>query len=67
MAKVGNSTDCIRNCGFLAKVGNKSRNNQSSPDSLETYLTWIVTSVDRYQPYWDFENSSDCQPRLWPG
>jgi len=49
MAKVENSTDRTRNSKWLAKVGNESRNNQSSPDSLGTYLIWIITRVDRYQ------------------
>jgi len=45
MVTVGNSTDCTKNSGCLAKDGNESGNNQSSPDSLGTYPTWIVTQV----------------------
>jgi len=48
---VGNSTDHTRNSDCLAEVGNKSTNNQSSPDSLWTYPTWTVTWVDLYQCY----------------
>jgi len=62
--KVGNSTDCTRSSGCLAKVENKSRSNHPSPDSLGMYPTWIVTQVDQYQSYWDFENSSNYQPEL---
>jgi len=61
MAKVGNSTDCSRSSGCLAKVGHNSSNHQSSPDSLGMYPVWIVTWVDRYQHYWSFENSSNYQ------
>ena len=67
MAKVGNNTNCTRRSNCLAKVANESGNNQSSPDSLGTYPTWTVTLVDWYQHYWNLENSSNCQPTLWPG
>jgi len=67
MAKVGNRTDHARTSGCLAKVGNESGNNQSSPDSLGMYPTWTVTRVDRYQHYWNVENSSNYQPELQPG
>jgi len=67
MAKVGSSIDHTRNSCCLAKVGSKSGNNQSFPDSLGTYIIWILTRADWYQCYWNFEKSSNYQLRLWPG
>ena len=67
MANVGNSTDCTGSSSCLAKVRDKNKNNQSSPDSLGTYPTWIVTQVDWYQRYWSFENSNNYQPKMSPG
>ena len=64
MATVGSSTNHTRSSSCLANVGNESGNNQSSPNSLGTYLTWIVTQVNWYQGYWNFENSSNYQPWL---
>jgi len=67
MAKLGSSTDHTKNSSCLDKVGNESRNIQSSPDSFQTYIIWIVTQVKWHQCPSNFENSSNHQPRLWPG
>ena len=49
MAKVGSSTDRTWSSSCLAKVGKESEDSQSSPDSLRTHLTWVVTRVEWYQ------------------
>lgn len=55
----GGSTDPTMNSCCLAKVGEESGNNPSSPDSQGTPLIWIAAWEEH--PYWNFENFSNCQ------
>lgn len=54
MAKEG-GTDCTRDSCSLAKVGSNNGDNQSSPDSLRTFLPLIADKVESYHCYWSYE------------